>query len=329
MIFGVGFFALGLALAVSIKSLAETSKNNDNKKGNETFYLSEAAMREGYYQYKNNPSPDSYSPTPEPFPDSNASVEILINNDWPYKEIIGIAERNAAHGETSHRENVYKIVSGGAAFNCAAYSSYVINLNGNAQIIGNVYAGDEINDPRGNISGGSKLTSSDVIIPAPIIDIDPYISESPMAYTASQAGNGIEDGTINNSVVYVNDTHETKINGGPHSINFTGSLVTVGDLRLNSGTFTALGEHVAIYVEGDLYLEGGVEINGIVYVKGNTKITGNGNKITGSLISVGAIETTDLLGTITIDFDENLSEVWSDLTGLNTTSPVIDSWEER
>jgi len=320
MVFGVGFFALAMALTMSIRSLAETVKNNDNKRGNETFYLSESAMREGYYQYENNPS---YEGSASIFPGISASTTIAEN--WPYIEVIGVAERKQAN-----RKTVYKVVSGGAALNCAAYSSHVIDLKSNAaEIIGNVYAGDEIKDPHDNVTEGLKLTSADVYIPAPIIDIAPYISESPMEYSAAEASQGIEDGSINNSVVYVNDSGETKIEGGSDPIDFNGSLVTTGSLRINSGKLSALGNRVAIYVEGDLYLEGNVEINGIVYVKGFTKITGNGNKITGSLISVGAIETTDLSGSITIDFDENLSEVWSELAGLRASSPEIISWEER
>jgi len=354
VVFGVGFLALSTAVVVTTTSLIELTKNKNTVFGNKSFYTAEAAAREGAYQYKKNPSLDIQDDTSVFGSDGllNYSVSQAVTikpTIWPYGEVIGVANNNITNRRVILTTTVF---AEGEAFDYAAYSQNKINLGGNATINGSIFANNELifTGNSAEVNGeaystetitdtdninGQSFSNVDSILP-PTIGITDYedaASDAGTLFTeTSDAENYLKNQT-RTAVVFVDNTGTTKIQG--NSTWLEGSLVVMGDLNIQGGTFTATGNYVAVYVEGNFSISGGTTINGIVYVKGSTSFGSGNNTINGSLLSAGETTTTDLTGSTTINYDyEHLytPENWQDLLGLNMTSqedPKITNWREE
>jgi len=328
MVFGVGFFALSLALTMAVKNLAETAKNSDSKRGSEAFYLSESAMREGYYQYKKDPS---YSGDNSISLNKNFLTRTVISNDeWPYKKLLGIAD-----GKNTHRETVYKIeFPESIPFDCAIYSNNNLRINGGNGL--NVTNGGKIFVRNNFINKGNinveVVNSSPFDIPNPEIDIEEYLTKAEndgLLVSFAKAEDAIDHlGENNNEVLYIEESNPKK--DPKLNTNFTGSLVTESNLEINGGTYNAINNYATFIVNGDLKFSGDSTINGIVFVKGETNFTGGNTTINGSLISLGEIGLLTLGGSVTINYN---SSDWKNLAGLQylvaSSSPKIIQWLEQ
>lgn len=347
VVFGVGLFALGAALTLTLGALSELSKDRNAISGDQSFYNADAAAREGAYQFINDASTTYAGGAPVLLNGSATAAIAVASLAWPYVEVHGEAE-NARNFRTSIY--ILTLFPEGFAFDYAVYAQNNLTFGGNievngsvfanngidfngasAQINGNAYSPAEIEDT-GNINGDAFGGVN--IIPPPGIDFEVYrniaASSTPSTLFSSAAdAETYLNGQVREAVVYVEDTVKTKVQGAGTQL--TGSLVTEHDLDITGGTYNATGTYVAVAVNGDLKIAGGATINGIVYVTGETSFGGGTNTINGSLISAGGA-TADVAGNAVINFDPDIAASWQNLSGLDTTStstPVIVEWREE
>ena len=348
-ILGVGALALGATLTVALGILGEFSKRRNTVSGDQVFYTGEAAVSEGAYRFL---TASSYLATAGQTLNNTATSSIVVEPlVWPY-----VRARGKAANEKTNRA-VSRIITSfpeGFAFDYAVYAQNDLTFGGNIDVNGNVFANDgidfngnsaEINgdafspesiEDTDNISG-TMVTGVDPI-PPPTINpeeyrlaaqaIDPETGTSTLFFDVNDASAYL-NGENRDAVVFVDDTAQTKIQG--NSTNLVGSLVTMGDLGITGGTYSATGSYAAFVVYGNLKIAGGTTINGIVYATGSTSFGGGNNVINGSLISAGGASVTDLTGTATINFDPVIAANWQNITGLDTSttsSPEIILWEE-
>ncbi len=351
-VLGVGLFALGAALTVATGVLSELAANQDTIAGDQVFYSGESNAGEGAYQYL---TASSYaSGTPTLLNDTSTGSITVIPLSWPYVRAKGHAGNGTTRRIVSH---IITVFPEGFAFDYAVYAQNNLVFGGNITVNGNVFANNGINggnsnsvnlngdafspeeiiDSKNNIDGIS-VTGVDPI-PPPTINpgeyrlaaqaIDPETGTSTLFSSSNDAETYLNNKS-RKAVVFVSDTQKTKIQG--NSTNLVGSLVTMGDLDITGGTFSATGSYAAIVVYGNLKIAGGATINGIVYAAGSTSFGGGNNTINGSLISAGGASVTDLTGTATINFDPVVAANWQSLTGLDTSTtsaPEVILWGEE
>jgi hypothetical protein len=344
VIMSVGLFALGSVLAVSTGILGELIKNKNTVSGDQAFYTAEAGMKEGTYQYLNSLS---YSGGTAVLLNNAAGGDIVVaTSTWPYIIAKGTAENIRSYRGVLHTITVFPE---GFAFDHAVYAHNDLTLGGSVEVNGSVFANDGIDfhganaavngnayspgdiEDHGNISG--LIVPGVDPIPLPHFDLEPYrqaaIVDGTLFSSSTEAETYLNNQT-RNAVIFVDDVDKTKIQGT--NTNLTGSLVTMGNLDLTGGTFTASDNYLAIVVNGDLKIAGGATINGIVYVTGDTSFGGGNNVITGALICGGETIVTDITGNATINYDAALAQSWHDLVGLDTVSsevPQVILWEEE
>ena len=347
VLISIGFFALAAATAISLDVFSELSKDQDTIFGDLAFHNSESAVKEGFYQYRENPS--SYAGGATELINKSLSAEISVASlDWPYAEIKGIAEN-----KLSQRKNIYAVTLFPEAltFNYAIFSQSELNFKGNVTINGNIFAnekiefqgsGAEVNGDAfspNEIDGAENIEGNVVTdvepIPPPQIDLQSYYelaqNEGTFFSTSAEAEDYLNNQT-KEALVFIQDPESlgTKIQG--ENTRLFGFLAVEGDLEITGGTFTASENYPAIIVWGDLKITGGTTINGVVYVTGETSFGAGNNVINGSLLSVGNVNKTELSGNTTINFDPSLATVWEDLPGLNLVSagkPRILNWREE
>ncbi|MDO8558302.1 MAG: hypothetical protein Q7S09_03900 [bacterium] len=341
-VLGVGLFALGAALTMATGVLSELATNQDTVAGDQVFYTGESNAGEGAYQYLSTSSYASVAPTL--LNDTSTGSVVIVPLAWPYVRARG----HAGNGTT--RRIVSRIITvfpEGQAFDYAVYSNEEMNFGGNATVNGDVYATDEIDftgasaEVNGNAFSpgdvetdnvnGFSVTGVDVIEP-PRIFIEPYRDMAIAAGThftsTPLARSFLNNNITHNIAVVVEDIPELKLQNSTSS---TGSLVTLHDLELTGGTYTAAGGRPAIIVYGNLKIAGGTTINGIVYVEGSTTFGSGTNTINGSLISVGGASV-DVTGNAVINFDPQYVADWDLLPGLDTSTtstPEVISWGEE
>lgn len=345
VILGVGIFGLAAALASSLGALSELRANRNVALSHNAFYAADAATREGAYQYINATTPWAGGAFPELNSGTNSSI-VVQALAWPYEEIRGTADSGQAHRTAVYTITVFPegfafdnavyaqddlLFGGNAQINGDIFANGDMDFNGNAEIDGNAYSPTPITDTN-NITG-EAFSGTDVdSIPPPQIDTQPYRDAATTGGTLFAASSDAEDFLNNqtrNAVVFVEDLGDTKIQG--NNTELTGSIVTLGNLEISGGTYTASDNYAAIVVMGDLKIAGGATINGIIYVAGATSFGGGNNTIKGSLISVGGANVTSVTGSATINFDPTAAANWQLLEGLITTSaedPKIVKWGE-
>ena len=338
---GVGTLALGATLTVALGILGEFTKRRNTVSGDQVFYTGEAAVSEGAYRFL---TASSYLATTGQTLNNTATSSIVVEPlAWPY-----VRARGKASNEHANRA-VARIITSfpeGLAFNYAVYAQNNLDFKGNATINGDIYSTTEIDftgasaEVNGNaFSPGSietdnvngiSVTGVDVIEP-PKIFIEPYRDMAMAAGThftsTPLAKSFLSDNTTYNVVVVLEDAPELKLQNSTSS---TGSIITLHDLELTGGTFTATGGRPVIIVYGNLKIAGNTTINGIVYVEGTTAFGSGTNTINGSLISAGGASV-DVTGNATINFDPQYIAHWDELPGLDTSTtsdPEIILWEE-
>lgn len=353
MIFGVGIFSIGIAFLVSNAVISNMINNRNSLLSTHTFYASESALREGAYQIIN--ASTTYTGGSFPLINSVLSNAVTVQFD-AYPELTVSA--SADNGITT-RNSVVKMTlfPAAAAFDHAIYSLSSLEIGGNTDIEGNVFANGDINfngvsaeidgdayasgdvdTSSGNVTGDSVSTvgSGSQLI----IDPTVYIATSTLdgTYFANEtlAENYLNGETRVDEIIYVagvgNDTHITSNNTYLY-----GALIVEGDLTLKNaeihrGSTYPYDDPLVIYVGGDLHLTGNAEIEGIVYVKGGTSFSGGSNTIRGSLISLNTVDTLSVTGNVTIEYDPTLAGDWEDISGIDTTTgepPKIMSWGEN
>lgn len=349
VIMTIGLFALATVSVSLVAALNEFAKERDITQSNNTLYASEAAAREGIYQYRESFLDDGDVLALANINDmQNESVEI---NDlaWPYTEVIARVNNDPGYNRTILY--VMNNFPEGEAFNHAVYSENAVTLGGNASVTGSVLANNDIElsgnaeingdayslnpiEDTSNITGEAFVT--DDFMPVPLIDLSKYSDEAALAGTffdnEDDANDYIDDNIKNKTIstnMYVKNVAEVEITGNDTAL--TGSIATEGDLKITGGTFTASPNHIALIVMGDLRITGSPVINGIVYVAGTTTFSGGTPVINGSLISSSNI-TTDITGNVEIIYDSDYIGELEDILGLVTTStakPIISSWKEE
>ena len=350
-VLGVGLFAFGGVLTLSLMTMNGLAQNRHTIEGDQAFYAADAASREGVYQYLNlaiDDAEDTYvggsfplfngvtTAAIEPPEVSGAYLNIrgaVTNGEvgrTAVNRILVFAEGLAFEYGVFSNEDLG--IGGSSEINGSIFANGNIDMQGNGQVNGNAYAEGDIDDPDA-ISGDSN----EGVDPIP----PPQINPQPYRDAATSAGTFFNDDTpaenyVNNqtrtAVVFVEaaDGDETRVQG--NNTNLTGSLVVLGNLDINGGTFSASGNYAAVVVFGDLHIAGGTTVNGIVYVTGSTTFGGGNNIINGALISVGAVSVVDVSGNTTINYDEELATAWPDLAGLITESalpPRLFRWDEE
>jgi hypothetical protein len=348
VVLSVGFFALSMALVNSLGALTELTKNRNTGFGENAFYNAEAAAREGAYQYiKNyiNGNNEPYNPENyDKIINNNSSAKIDIIENWPLAEIVGMAHNQYTLRKVAYIVNVFPE---GLAFDHAVFSKNNLNFSGDSFVEGNIFAENKISfngvnaeidgdafstgeiEPTSNIKG--SINSFSGSIPYPQIDLDSYIeaaSNSGTFFDSSKDAEKYLKGE-QSGVIFIDQT--TKKTSLQDQTSLTGSLVVKNNLDLTGGKYVASDNYLAIIVFGDLKVAGGAEIHGVVYVFGSTSFGAGGAKIYGSLISIGEINDTELTGTAKIFYDQELTNNWQEIQGLNTVSsvdPIITNWKE-
>ena len=355
VIFVVGFFGLGLALTITMVALVGLNKNYNTNSGNQTFYTAEAAAREGVYQYLSTSTYSGGNAFPELI--NNASDTVFVDASGPiFTFISGNAENNLTYRTVKYKlERIpgsmtfsYAIfatgdltLGGGVDINCedgsiiicddfslgaSVFSNATMTLSGSSlDIDGGAYSGNTITT-NGNpdVEDGTFQNVEEISFPE--IDLQPYINtaiaSSTFFNTAADAETYLNNST--SGIVFIaQETGQTSIQ---NDVLEEGSIVSLNNLSLNNGHYTATGTYAAIIAEKDLYLGGGVIIDGIVYVKGVTRFFGNGT-INGALISIGGIDASGG-GNIKINYNPDISEEFKDISGLDKT-PIIVGWQEQ
>lgn len=344
-IMGVGLLAFGAVLTVALGTISGLHKNQNTISGDQVFYTGESGVSEGAYQYL---SATTYkSGVPVMVNDAATGTIIVTPLTWPYVKVRGTASNIKNHRAVVR---VISVFPEGQAFDYAVYAKNDLTFSGNAEINGNIYAQTDItfNSNASKVNGNAyasgnidefdanSVTGVSATAVAPISP--PTLDPQPYEDAASASGTYFATSTDavawlkNNTragVIFVDATGTTDMQGTNTVLN--GSLVTMGDLILKGGTFTATGSYAAVVVLGDLELKGGVTINGIVYVSGSTTFGVGNNTINGSLISAGGAST-DISGNATINFNPLAAANWTSLTGLvqsTTSTPIILNWGEE
>ena len=358
ILFAIGFLAMGMALAILENTLSELFKNRNTVSGNKAFYTADAASRYGAYKFINDPSyrVDGFT---EAFPllneVSESSFEVcqdpidcpLCPIDTPY-----FCVKGSANNQISNRDVIYQLTTfpEGLAFTYAVFSQSSLNFKGSAKVAGNVFSNNNISftgnnatvtgdafSP-GNIDDVDNILGEIVPgveeIPPPQINIDDYYDSltQPPFNTATEAEAFLNDGSDKDGeVILIEDTGITKI----QDINFyNGSIITRGTLNLTgNGRFTAKENFPAMVIGSNLKITGKVNIEGVVYVMGETSFQGGDVEIGGALISVGGISDTELVGNVTITYNQGKIGDWLEFPGVDpgdSTSPprIIKWWEE-
>lgn len=349
-VFGIGLFALGAALSIEIGVLTELAKNQNAVASDQVFYTAEANTTEGIYQYINEietTSVSTYTGGATPLLNNTDSNSITAEPAaWPYVKVRGSSNNDDTNRAVIHTVTVFPE---GQAFDYGVYAQNQLTFGGNITVNGNIFANDGI-----EFNGNNAEINGDAFSPVPITDQDNINGEAvdglepifpPDIVAGPYKDEAILEGTyfafpanaeayLNNfereNIIFVDSAVKTKIQGANTSLK--GSLVTAGDLDLTGGTYTAANNYAAIVVYGNLKIAGGAIINGVVYVKGSTSFGGGNNVINGSLVSAGGASVTDVTGSATINYDQNLATIWPDLAGLDTTTnepPKIILWNEE
>lgn len=346
----IGIFALTLSLVVASGVAGGFSKNHNTAASNDAFYTAEAAMREGMYQYERSSS--TYAGGSFPLLNTvDSSTVTIVSDTWPYVDIVG-----AANGRGSYRTVTehFTTFPEGLAFSHAIYAKYDLAIGGSATVNGNIFANGNITLSGSTEINGDAISSSTITqtggghgsdvtgavvqgadpIPAPAIDIAPYIAAAQASSTYFSTSSDAEAYLKNiprRAIVVVDDPTSRNGTNLQNQTDLTGSLVVNGDLTLTGGTYTATGTYAAVVVIGNLSVSGGTTIKGIVYVTGTTTFGAGNNTVVGSIISVGGVSAVSFSGKTTVTFDPTIAANWQNLTGLATTSIAVPEpveWSE-
>lgn len=338
---GVGLFALASALTIATGVMGELVKNRNIILGDQSFHAAEANMREGAHQYVNNLA---YTGGAASILNNTNNASIVVTPlDWPYAKAQGTAANDIANRKVSH---IITIFQEGLAFDYAVYAQDELNFGGNSTVNGNIFANSGIGftgnsaEINGDAFSPEAFTDTDNIdgsavsgvdsIPPPQLDTDDYLNIADNVFADDNDAEAFLNNQTQSALVFIQDTGETKIQGA--NTELSGFLVTLGDLDITGGTFTALDNYAAIVVAGNLKISGGTTVNGVVYVRGNTTFGAGTNTINGSLISAGDVSVTAITGNATINYDPDLADAFPNLLGLNTISteePRIIEWTEE
>lgn len=348
VVLGVGLFAFGATLTLAIMNTSGLLKTRHVVSGDNMFYGADAASDEGFYQLINN---NSYGGgTPELLNGADAgNITVDPNPDWPKFKISGTTENSLTNRITIQEVTVF---AEGLAFDYAIFATNFLGATGNAKVIGDVFSNNDITldgnslvDGDAGAVGTINVTGSATVtgdtkenldpIPSPTIVPDDYkaLAQSSSCpplpdcvfSTAADAESYLHNRTLN-ATVFVEDTAPLN----PKNTKLTGTLVTLGDLKLEGGEYKPVPDQVALWGGGDFNLAGNVTIEGLVYIEGKTTFGAGTYKITGIIISKGGVEVS---GNTTIEFKGSVipSDI-RDLIGLDPTSaepPRVLRWDEE
>lgn len=351
-ILGVGFLALGSALAMTSGVLLNLVTGHNMVYGNQSVYTAEAAATEGAYQHGNIPSYTSGSPSLI----NNTSAGSITITDLPSyhfesKSIVsnGRTERHVIKTFTTcpsceaFSYGLYSAGSGlslggGATINGSVYSNQNLNLSGNSVINGNAFAVGTISVSNGSTISGAIISNAS-LIPAPTVDYvvlknppanvfsdDPPSCHGGGCQTAEQKAQSYINSHLNSNppaIVYI----ETKLDVSiTVASTFTGTIITApptgnspGDLTIK-GTFTAAPHYPAIVTQGTLKLSGGTNINGLAYVQGDINTTGSNQVINGGIILTNTSASPSVQGGIVITYNPAYFQDIENFYGLNIPS---------
>ena len=346
IVLGIGMFALGIAILVVSATTSSLVKNNNSKSGNLSFITAESALREGVHQLLH----DIPNYTGGVFPlinNSNGNL-ITVNDLGSYKyEVLG-----EAHSNTTTREILYIINTfpASAIFDHAIYAQNTLNLAGNANITGSVFANNTIDlqdsglTLDGNVYSATSINGhtetitgnqDENVVPVepPSVDVQHYIDNATMTFTSSaDAESYLSGNNISNEIIYISDTsNTTNINGGA---TFSGTLIAEGDLVIKKTTIsqgdplgTGENDPLVIYVKGDLSLDTLAVINGVIFIEGALLESAGTPIVNGSIIAASGTSDVDLTGTIDINYVENN---WENISLDMSTggSPTVSGWSE-
>lgn len=350
LVFGVGIF--GLAIATTALTLSTTALVNNVTaiSGTETLVTADAALREGIFRVVEDYKPDdtvTFTNTSVPLINNTNSTDVSVTGSWPVYKITSVATNDQITRKVVSELDFFPSAF---VFDQAVYTYGALDIGGNAQINGNVYAEDgvdftgaasevdgdaysptTIHPHNGNSILGDSIDNHMSIEP-PIINTSDYEAVATTIPNEALAQAAIQ--TLDNVILHITAPGEVNISGG----DFTGMIIVDNDLKLTGGTELTAGpafgfdEPLVLYVGGDLTLGGNITINGIVYVEGETSVGAGTPEINGSLISVSSGNDVDFTGNITVTFNQGYADDWNEITGLDTnsgTDPYTKNWHEE
>src|SRR3989344_7508775 len=139
-VMGIGVFALGVSLVASSGAASELASNINLSSGDQAFYSAESGVYEGALQYKNDP--DNYTGGTPQLLNNTVSGNIEATPlDWPYVKIRSLASGNATDRTVAR---IFTSFPEGLAFDYAVYAEHQLDIGGNAEINGDIFANDGI-----------------------------------------------------------------------------------------------------------------------------------------------------------------------------------------
>jgi len=341
-VLSIGMFALGTSLIVARGVLQQLVVNRSNVSTYQAFYAAESGAEEGAYQFVHAPDDPPYTGGTLATLINDTSAEITVTS-LPFSA--AIINGGASKDDNSRNVFYYALKHPEApAFSYGIYTPYKIELSGHVTVNnGNVFAGEEVccggfkadgscdkpypENNCSNVSTGNVEKNQDTTSPS--IDSQPYKDAAIANSSYFEKKTDVPNKYFKDSktgVIFINDSFSISESGAQ----VDGALWINGDLDLSGGTFSATDNYFAIIVTGNLKISGNATINGVVYVNGDTEI-GSGNvTINGSLICAGAASLINAGGTLTVNYDSDLANVWDDFAGLTlNAAPEIDQWGEK
>jgi hypothetical protein len=341
-VFGVGLFALSVALTASSGILVEMAKNRNTTLGSQAFYTAEAGMKEGVYQYSGN---NSYT---------GGALTMLNNTDSGSISLETINEIRSIVKASAGRETNNRTVSGiielypNLSTKYSVYSGANLNISGIASIEGNAFANNNatisgISSVDGDLIARNNLSiiglptvsgetlcgacgDSVTPVPAPTIDTDAYrqeaISSGTYFINTAAAAAFIQSGVPINTVVFVENPGTLVLNGISE---MSGSLYTTGSVVINGvHTINTTTGFASVVIEGNLNAIGILNA-GVVYVNGWSTFTGS-SSIEGALIALGG---TTITGLAEVIFTPQTVALWQDTAIPSPIKPAFTYWEEE
>jgi hypothetical protein len=343
--------------------------------GLRTFVTADSAAREGVYQYL--ASADSgydYAGTSEGEDWVSDEDEYSINNvlhsgisvdedtsHWPFIYVVG-----DAHNTLTERKAQFSIQPSDVslALKHAIYSQHELNISGGAEVTGSIYSGesidigssaanidgnayahDTINDPHDSIKEDKDVVENALHTDPPYVDIASYPASPSCSYTTTASNENvnifpfIEHGCdivhivfVDKGSIDINDTGKGK--GKKTDPVFEGVLVVEGEVSFNSNDeYHCLDDcdnPLVVYVAGNLTLTGGT-FTGLVYVTGETTVGHGHPTIYGSLMSIGGVDGISVNGDLEVHYDSDIMGNWANIEGLDLTgnTPSITGWSQQ